>query len=160
MVSGHLRRLNARGFTLAELLIVLAIIGILATLGYPYAARYLQAAKLRAAATELAVIINGARQLAITRNTQVCVMLSNNKALYKSGATTPCTTGTTFVGAGTASDGTIALQNDVQITASSANVTFTPLGAASPAGTYTVTNPTDGLTMAVVVSVAGRVSIQ
>jgi prepilin-type N-terminal cleavage/methylation domain-containing protein len=160
MVSGHLRRLNARGFTLAELLIVLAIIGILATLGYPYAARYLQSAKLRAAATELVVIINGARQLAITRNTNVCVTLSSNKAFYKSGATSPCTTGTTFIGAGTASDGSIALQNQVRITSSTATVTFSPLGAASPAGTYTITNPTNSLTLAVVVSAAGRVSIQ
>ena len=90
----------------------------------------------------------------------MCVTLSNNKAFYKSGATTPCSTGTTFIGAGTASDGSIELQNDVNITSSTATVTFSPLGAASPAGTYTVTNPTNNLTLAVVVSVAGRVSIQ
>ena len=143
-----------------ELLMVMAIIGILAVLGYPFAARYLQAAKLRAAATELVVVINGARQMAITRNTNVCVTLNNNKAFYKSGATTPCTTGTTFIGAGTASDGSIGLQNDVQISASTATVVFSPLGAASPAGTYTVRNPTDSLTLAVVVSAAGRVTIQ
>ena len=159
MVPGHLRRLNAGGFTLIELMIVVAVIGIMSTLGYPYAARYLESSKLRAAAQELVVIINGARQIAITRNTNVCVTLSSNKAVYRSGATNPCA-GTVFVGAGTAADGSIALQNNMQVTASSANVTFSSLGAASPAGTFTVSNPVNSLTLSVVVSAAGRVSIQ
>ena len=159
MVFGHLRGLNERGFSLIELMLVVAIIGILSTLGYPYAARYLESAKLRAAAQELAVVINGARQMAITRNTNVCMTLASNKAVYRSGATNPCS-GTIFVGSGTAADGSMALQNSVQITASTANVTFSSLGAASPAGTYTVTNPTNNLTLSVVVSAAGRVSIQ
>ena len=158
MVPGQLRRIDA-GFTLLELMLVVSIIGIMAGLGYPYAMRYLEASKLRAAAQELVVVINGARQLAITRNTNVCVTLSNNKAVYRSGATTPCA-GTIFVGTGTAADGTIELQNDAQITASTANVIFSSLGAAAPAGTYTVTNPVNSLTLSVVVSAAGRVSIQ
>jgi type II secretion system protein H len=151
--------MSQRGFSMIELLVVISIIGIMSVMAYPYAASYVQASKLRAAAEELVAIINGARQLAITRNTSVCVSLSNNRAVYKTG-TNPCASGATFIGAGTASDGTIKLQNDVRITGTTANVVFSPLGAASPAGTYTVTNPTNSLTMSVVVSTAGRVTIQ
>jgi Tfp pilus assembly protein FimT len=144
---------------LAEVMVVVTLIGILSALGYPYAVGFLQAARLRAAAQELVAVINGARQLAITRNTNVCLTLSSNKVIYRTAAANPCS-GTVFVGAGTASDGSIALQNDVQVSASTANVTFSSLGAAAPAGTYTVRNPDTSLTLSVVVSAAGRVAIQ
>jgi hypothetical protein len=104
--------------------------------------------------------LNGARQLAITRNTNVCVSLSGNKAVYTTGVSNACAGGTTFVGTNTASDGTISLDNAMQISASTASVVFSALGAAVQAGTYTVRNPNTGGTMSVVVSSAGRVTIQ
>ena len=145
---------------MVELLVAVALMGIVALLGYPYVASYLQSAKLRAAAEELVTIINGARQMAIARNTTVCVTLSGTSATYKTGVSGGCTGGTLFTGAGTASDGTMRLQNTMQVSASTASVTFTSLGAAAPAGTYTVQNPTTGSTLSVVVSAAGRVTIQ
>lgn len=152
--------MNARGFSMAELLVTIAVIGILAALGYPYVASYLQTAQTRAGAQELATILNGGRQLAITRNTNVCVSLSSNKAVYTTGVNNSCGGGTTFVGVNTASDGTISLDNHIQISASTASVVFSSLGAAVQAGTYTVRNPNTGGTMSVVVSTAGRVTIQ
>src|SRR5438046_995659 len=92
---------NQRGVTLP--------LGMLAALGYPYVASYLQTAQTRAGAQQLATILNGGRQLAITRNTNVCVALSSNKAVYTTGVTNSCGGGTTFVGVNTASDGTMAL---------------------------------------------------
>lgn len=151
--------MNARGFSMLELLVIVAVTGLLAALGYPSVATYLQAASLRAGAQELATVINGARQLAITRNTNVCVVLSGNNALYRIGAVNPCA-GTAYVGTGTQSDGSMALSNQIQITAASANVVFSPLGAAAPAGTYTVHNPTSGADLSVVVTASGRVTIQ
>lgn len=158
MVSRRL--LTNAGFSMVELLIAIALMGIIALLGYPYVASYLQSAQLRAAAEELVTIVNGARQMAIARNTTVCVTLSGNAVTYSTGVGAGCTGGTLFVGTGTGADGTIRLQNSMQVTASTASVTFTSLGAAAPAGTYTVHNPNTGTNLSVVVSAAGRVSIQ
>jgi prepilin-type N-terminal cleavage/methylation domain-containing protein len=158
MVSRRL--LTSAGFSMVELLIAVAIMGIIALLGYPYVATYLQSAQLRAAAEELVTIVNGARQIAIARNTTVCVTLSDNAVTYTTGVSSGCAGGTLFTGAGTAADGTMRLQNSMQVTASTASVTFTSLGAAVPAGTYTVHNPNTGSNLSVVVSAAGRVSIQ
>jgi Tfp pilus assembly protein FimT len=145
---------------MAELLVVLAVIGVMAVLGYPYVLSYLQAAKLRAGAQELASVINGARQLAIARNTLVCVTIVGNQAAYRTNVSAACGGGAVFVGVNTNSDGTIPLSNDIEVTGAAANVVFTSLGAASPAGTYTVRNPQSGGTMQVVVAASGRVSIQ
>ena len=160
MVLGRFRRLNAGGYTMAELLIAIAVTGILAALGYPYVTSYLQAAQTRAGAEQLATILNGGRQLAITRNTNVCVSVVSSKATYTTGVSNACAGGTTFVGVSTGSDGTIPLDNSIQITGATAPVVFSSLGAAVQAGTYTVRNPSTGETMTVVVSAAGRVAIQ
>ncbi len=152
--------MNDRGYSLAELVLIAAIIAIIAAVGYPSFARYLEAASLRAGAQELATIVNGARQLAIQRNTNVCVTLNGTTAQYLTGTTSTCGGGTTFVGAGTQSDGSIPLQNAITITASTASVVFSNLGAATQAGTYTVHNATSGENLSVVVSASGRVRVQ
>jgi type IV fimbrial biogenesis protein FimU len=161
MVSGRLRGLSSRGFTMAEVVVVAAVLGVFLTLAYPSVASYLRTAALRAGAQELAAILNGARQIAITRNTNVCVSLNGTNATYTTGVSSTCAGGSTFIGTNTRSDGTIPLDNSIQITASTASVVFSPLGAALTAGTFTVHNPTQGGgNMSVVVSAAGRVTIQ
>ena len=152
--------MNARGFGLAELLVVVAVMGLLAALGYPYFASYMRSAALRAGAQELAAVVNNARQLAVARNVNVCVTLSGSTAQYRIGTSNACTGGAVFIGAGTADDGTITLSNDIQITAATASVVFSPLGNAVTAGTYTVYNPSSGATLSVVVAASGRVTIQ
>lgn len=47
------------GYTLMELLVVLAILGLLAAISTPYAIRYLEGAKVRAAKTEVANLSAG-----------------------------------------------------------------------------------------------------
>ncbi len=145
---------------MAELLVVLATIGILAALGYPYVTTYLQSAQLRAGAEELAAILNGGRQMAIARNTLVCVAVSSNRAVYITGTSAACAGGTTFIGPGTTADGSMALANNMRITGTTANVVFSSLGAATQAGTYTITNPVNARTITVVVASTGRVRIQ
>jgi prepilin-type N-terminal cleavage/methylation domain-containing protein len=160
MVLRRFRKLDQRGVTMGELLMVVAVIGIITAVGTPYFMRYMQAAALRAAAQEVATIVNGARQLAIARNTNTCVALSSNQATYKINVTAACGGGSLFVGAGTRADGTMPLDNSMVISASTASVTFSPMGIAVQAGTYTVRNPTTNSTLSVVVAASGRVTIQ
>jgi Tfp pilus assembly protein FimT len=144
---------------MAELLVVIAVIGVLAALGTPFAMSYLQTAKVKAGAQELATVISGARQLAIARNVNVCVTLQGSSAVYRTNVSAACAGGTLFVGTMTKSDGTIPLSNEMAITGTTANVVFSPLGAALTAGTYTVHNPQGANDRQVVVSASGRIRI-
>ena len=149
--------MNARGFTLVELMVVVAITGALATLVAPTLLSYASTAALQAAARELATSINLARQIAISRNTTVCVELAAPAYLrLKTGG---CS-GPVWTGAGTDGSGAIKISDSAFHVSTTANVVFTSLGAASPAGTYTVTNPVSNGTRTVVVAATGRVSVR
>jgi Tfp pilus assembly protein FimT len=141
-------------------MVVCSIVAVIAAVSMPFFATYLQSATTKSAASQLVTILNGARQLAIARNTNVCVALSGTQAYYKTGTSSTCGGGTTFVGTNTRSDGTMVLDNAMTISASTASVVFSSLGAAVNAGTYTVRNPTTTETLNVVVAASGRVTIQ
>jgi prepilin-type N-terminal cleavage/methylation domain-containing protein len=153
-------RAGRRGFTLAELMVTLSVIALVALAGTPYFIGYWQTAKLRGGAEELATVLNRARQLAIRNNTFVCVQrqAGTNRVRFLVG-NSGCT-GTTFVGAGTRSTGDIDLNDNVDVSAQTASVVFNYLGAATTPGTYTVRNPSNNRTLSVVVAASGRVSIQ
>lgn len=150
--------MNSRGVTIAELLVVIAMVGVLATISLPFFVTYWQAATLKAGAEELASILNGARQTAIKDNASVCVEWesSGTRVRYRQAS---CS-GTIVTGPGTDGSGWYRLSNSVQVSNTTANVIFTYLGAASPSGTYTVKNPANNTTMSVAVSASGRVSLQ
>ena len=160
MVLRRLRRLDSRGFSLTDLLITLVVMGIIAAIAWPYFDSFLKVTRVKSGAQELAAIVNGARQLAIARNVNVCMLLESNKAKYMLNTTAACGGGTTYTGAITKSDGTIALANNMEISGTTANVVFSNLGAATVAGTYTVRDPTTNKTLNVVVAASGRVTIQ
>ena len=147
--------MRTAGFTLLELAIVIAVIGILAVLGLPHLVNYLQAATAKAGAEEMVAALNQARQLAISLNQSVCVEVSSAKFRYRQAS---CT-GTIWTGAGTDASGWKTLQNNVSVSTNQ-NPLFTWLGAASPGATFTVTTPTGGRTANVVVSASGRIQIQ
>jgi Tfp pilus assembly protein FimT len=155
LVHERIRGLGIRGIGLAELLVVVAILGLLAAVGVPYLISYWQASTLTAGAQELQTILNGARQLAIRNNTSVCVNQNTTGVQYVTGG---CG-GTVWKGAGTDTNGWFPLVNSVTITNSTANVIFTYLGAANPAGTYTVKAPSNAQTLTVTVAGSGRVTI-
>ena len=155
MVSERVRRLEVGGFTLIELIVVVAIMGILVAVGAPFLTTYYQARVLRAGADEMFTILNSARYQAIKQNTSICVALSSNKVQYLVGG---CG-GAVWTGAGTNSAGFITLQNTMQVSAATASVVFTNLGAASTAGTYTVRNPANGNTLTVTVAGSGRITV-
>jgi Tfp pilus assembly protein FimT len=145
---------------MTDLLVALAIMSTVAALAWPWFSTFLQTSRLKAAAQELSAVINGARQLAIARNTLVCMTLSGTTVVYRVGTSAACGGGTLFVGTMTRADGTIPLANSMQVSASTANVVFTNLGAASTAGTYTVRDPQTNQTLNVVIAASGRVTIQ
>lgn len=147
--------MSARGYTLTELIVVLAVVALMMAVSVPFFLSYWQSSTLRAGAEELVTVLNGARQLAIRENQSVCVTRAGATVRYHlASCAAPAWTGPE-----TASDGSIRLANDVQVAANTANVTFTYLGAAGAGGTYTVLNPANNQALCVVVAPSGRVSI-
>jgi type II secretion system protein H len=142
------------GFNLTELMVVVAIIGLLAAVSVPFFLSYLQAATLKTGAEEIAAFLNQGRQLAITNNQNVCVNITSTTMRYRIGG---CA-GTTWVGTGTDASGNVNMPAGVTLT-TSADPVFSYLGTATPAATYTVTNPRDGKTLTVSVAASGRVRI-
>jgi prepilin-type N-terminal cleavage/methylation domain-containing protein len=160
MVSRHFLAVSApRGFSLAELLVVIGVLGLLTATGVPYFLTYWQSARLRGGAEELATLVNEGRQLAIRNNTFVCVerQTGSNVIRYRVG-NAGCT-GATWTGAGSNSSGDIRLNDQIEVSNATANVVFNYLGAATTPGTYTVRNPTDSRTLFIIVAPAGRVTI-
>jgi type IV fimbrial biogenesis protein FimT len=156
-VRVRVQRMNALGYTLLELMLIVAIIGILAALAAPTLISYIQTAALQAGTRELATAINLGRQLAIARNTTVCVEVTGTNIQLRTGG---CG-GTIWTGPGTDGSGVIKVSDPGTLRISTtANVVFTNLGAASTVGTYTVTNPVDNKTRTVVVAASGRVNVQ
>jgi len=140
-----------------ELLLVVAIGSFLAVLAAPTLIGYAQTSALQAAARELATAINLGRQIAISQNTTVCVEVIEVNIRLRTGG---CG-GTIWAGPGTDGAGAIRLSDpSVLRIATTANVVFTNLGAASPAGTFTVTSPVTNRTRTVVVAATGRVSVR
>jgi prepilin-type N-terminal cleavage/methylation domain-containing protein len=151
----------AAGFTLAELIMVIAVIGILAVMAVPSFLRYYQAAALKAGAQQLVTLINQARELAIKENNKVCAKLSSaTQMTYVRNSTNTCT-GSAWVGAGTDAAGNISLPAGITVTASAdPPAIFDYLGSAQTStATYTLTNTQTNATLTVSVAASGRVSI-
>jgi len=142
------------GFSLAELLVVLAVIGILAGMTVPFFISYYQSAALKAAAEELVTFLNLGRQIAIKENRAVCVQTTAGAIQMR---VSGCS-GTLWVGPGTDASGNWKVPQGFTLTSTAAPV-FSYLGAASPAATYTVRNSANGRTLSVAVSASGRVNV-
>lgn len=160
MVSERIRRLDQRGWSLAELLVVIAVIAILAAIAIPSFITYMQSSTVRAGAQEMRTGLNQAKQLAITlrQNIGVCPVPNGYQFLQNTcNPPGPLVPAANRIGADGA--GTFRLQNSVVVTVSPGNVApvFTPLGAAAPAGQLRVTGPS-GNFLTVTVSVAGRIT--
>ena len=156
MVSERIRRLDDRGWTLAELLVVIAVIGILTAVSVPLFVAYLQSATVRAGAQELRTALNGAKQLAITLRQPICLQPAGGSAYQLRKTTCGGTVVQATEAPGADATGTFQLQNNVALTVNTAPV-FSPLGGAAPAAQFTVTGPT-GNSLTVTVSLAGRIT--
>jgi Tfp pilus assembly protein FimT len=149
------------------LLVSAALVGLVATMSVPTFNSYAHGSALKAGAEELAALLNLARSVAIKDNTRVCVNRDRGGAgrvRLLIGGANPCAAEASFYGgqgrgfdARVGAGGWIALQNQVAVTAATADVVFTALGLAVPGGTYTVSR--SGRTLSVVVSPTGRVTV-
>ena len=142
------------GFSLIEVVLVVAIMGILAVVAAPMFLTYYQGAQLRVAAQEVATFLNHGRQLGIKENAGVCVQITATAMHYRIGG---CG-GALWIGPGTDSAGNVRVPEGVTLT-TTADPVFSYLGAASPAATYTVTNTQTTATLQVKVAGSGRVCI-
>jgi prepilin-type N-terminal cleavage/methylation domain-containing protein len=142
-----------RGFTTAELLVVAAVLGVLAATAVPIVVGW-RTSSLRAGAEELKALLNAARHLAVAENTTVCVSgTAAGVRLIMGGCT-----GMVWTGPGVNHEGVIPLTSRVRIAAASP-VVFTYLGAAAPAGSYTLEASHDRASIRVVVSASGRIAV-
>jgi Tfp pilus assembly protein FimT len=143
------------GFSLAELIVLLAVIGIITVFSVPMMLTYWRSATLMAGAREVAAALNSARELAIRENNFVCVTTTDGARLQYHLGTCGAAT---WKGPVTDGGGNIRLDNGVTVSAT-ANVAFNYLGAATQAGCYTVLRQNVPGTLVVTVVQNGRVSI-
>jgi prepilin-type N-terminal cleavage/methylation domain-containing protein len=157
------RGVGQGGFSATELVVVVAVIGILMAVAMPFFISFLRTSRLRAGAEEMVTVLGQARQLAIRNNRRVCVTIVNVDATrtaiqYLVGTAADCSGGTIWTGPSTDGAGFIQLGNGITVT-SAQNAVFTYIGTAELAGgTYTVTNPQNASTLSVSVAPSGRIS--
>lgn len=155
---GAISAKNSRGFTLIELMLVVAVIAILSVAVIPFFINFLQAERARGAARQVAALLNQARQLAITRNStyRVDVDTAGNQLRFCPG-TSACTNATAWKGPGTDTNGYLRLAADASIACSSANPVFNSLGAATTPATLRVQDTQAAAQLYVTVSASGRI---
>jgi type IV fimbrial biogenesis protein FimT len=162
VVHRSLSRLAQHGFSAIELVVVIAIVGIVAAISIPTLFTYFQASTLKAGSDEVVAALNQARQLAITQNRSVCVEVTGNRYRYRLSS---CT-GTIWTGPATDANGFFPLSNNLQLVPTPAGVypVFNYLGAATTPATLTVTyvnqSGTPGEALDVVVAASGRIRVQ
>lgn len=158
---------GAAGGGLTEVLITAAIVAVISAAGVPAFYTYFWTSSLRAGAEEFATLVNLARSLAIRENAHACVSLDpagTNRVRILVAISSPCRGAARVYGrrelgidSRVDADGWIALQNGVAVTAATAEVVFTSIGAAAPGGTYTISR--NGRALHVVVAPSGRISV-
>jgi prepilin-type N-terminal cleavage/methylation domain-containing protein len=148
---------DGAGFTLIELVIVLAIAATLSALAMPTLLSYWDSWSLQAGARELASVIDLGRQLAIATRTAVCVDLGGGGLRLRIGG---CA-GAVWTGSVTDATGTIRMSDTALLEVSSnGRPVFTTLGAASPGATYTVRHGRTHASRTVIVAGSGRITVE
>ena len=143
---------DRKGFSVAELLVVVATIAILASAALPWWLTYLPAATVTAVAREIQGNLNLARQLALSTRQNICVQVVPGGYRFLQGG---CG-GAVWTGLNTDGSGTFRPSSTVALAGGSP--VFTPFGNASQTAILTVTTPS-GRTLTVTVLPSGRVTI-
>ncbi len=111
-----------RGFSLSELLVVLAILGLAVAIAVPLVAEAVRSAKARGAADQFAVDLRAARMIAVTQRKDIPVTVSTATQSYQYEVTTGGLR-------------QIAMPDGVQIVASTTPITFLKNGSVQAAST-------------------------
>jgi prepilin-type N-terminal cleavage/methylation domain-containing protein len=157
--SGHRRLFGAggrAGFSAAELIVVIAIVGVLFTMTIPFFVRYYQAAAVKSASQQVIALLNQARGLAIAQNSTLGVCVHLPSATQMQFVQAGCG-GTVWVGPGTDGAGNLNLPQGFTM-GPATDVVFDYLGAALPAVTYSVTNASNGAALTVSIAISGRIT--
>ena len=143
------------GFSMAELIVVAAVIGILALIAFTSWMAYVPASTLTGAARELQSNLNQARQLAVTtrQDIQVQVVPGGYQFLQGNSVPAPWAPWTGLNG-----EGTFRLANNVAIAPAGLNPIFTQFGTVRQAGGFTLTGP-QARTQTVTVRPWGQITI-
>jgi len=144
------------------LLVVVAVVAITIGVSIPTLWTYYRSAALRGAAEQTVTMLNGGRQLAIRRNTTVCVTIDTTGMQYHVDSCTAAA----YTGVETDASGYMKLDTGLTLSGTN-NLCFGYLGSApSPVpagcntnGTLTITRSQGG-TQNVIVAATGRVRIQ
>jgi len=147
---------SAAGFSLVELVLAIAVLGILTATSIPFFVSYYRTMQANAGAQQVAAMVNQAREMAIQQAVYVCVQVSSTTQI-RFYLNNTCT-GTAWIGAGTDAVGNMTLPDGLTVAAPGDSV-FDYLGAAVPAATYTVTNPNGLTNMTVTVVASGLVTV-
>jgi prepilin-type N-terminal cleavage/methylation domain-containing protein len=148
-----------RGFTLVELMVIIAIIGIISTMATPLFMTFLRAMETRGASQELATLLNQAKQLAISTNCPYRLEIDtvNNQLRFaskKDPITGVCTTNT-WTG-----EGYRRLENQARLSNTNRpSYAFNHLGTTPDTGTITVQDSKSNSSLNVVISSMGRIRI-
>ena len=156
------QRTRADGFTIVELVVLVAVVSILCAIGFPLYLSYSRAQETDSAARVVVVALNQARQLAVMRGTSFSIETQtnpNNRMRFCSGTVAPCPGGQVYTGAETDTNGWRKLENGSRFTAGPA-ITFSSLGAATVSGIITVQNSSASGSLDVCVSPSGRIKVQ
>jgi Tfp pilus assembly protein FimT len=148
------RPFREAGFSVTELAVIVAVIGVLFIMTVPFFLNYYQAAAARANVQQVITLFSQARGLAIRQNDIVCVNMPSTTQMVL--LLSSCA-GTAWIGAGTDGAGNINLPQGFTIGPLN-TVTFNYLGAAGAATTYTMTNSTTGATSTISIALTGRVT--
>ncbi len=151
---GRFAGIGRDGYSVAELVVVCAVIGLLAVMTLPFFLSYYQVAAARAGSQQVIALLNQARELAVKENDNICVQLPSGTQMRL--RLTSCV-GAAWIGPGTDAAGIMNLPQAFAL-AAPGDIVFSYLGAALPATTYTLTNSTTGATTTISVALTGRIT--
>lgn len=151
--------LNNRGFSITELVVVMAVLGTLTSMALPQLLSYLRVATSNAGRDEMRAALGRAKQLAITSRTQnICVAVTSGFPPTYQFRQGNCA-GPAWIGPGSNAAGNFTLASAVTLANGGAGPIFTPLGTAVQAGTLSVTPHSGGSVQTVTVTTAGRITV-